>query len=680
MKSRMKIDFFPLFEAIIYDASTLCGADRSEIRRDINTCRRRLKDEGLSFLTITLPNFGKAFELCLSQARVRQQDFQGWKFTAGLPMFLKGFLCDIFDSQGGLIDEPNVKAIEAVRQICLSFKKVGLDCTQKRAVRAVEKYVNTERTLRSAMLPVDGTSIYGTVADLLWGNMFHDFNVMECYPKHGPGAVVQGLTPNGKWALNDWPEKVEAIFPRDWFGSLNASELVDRDLNYNTVPRGHEYDMKMSLVPKTLKTPRIIAISACEMQYLQQAIKDYLVEVLEKSAYTSGHINFSDQSVNQKMAIEASTDGKSATLDLSEASDRVLLSLVRHTFRSCPNLLEALEVTREDVVKLPFIVKINDNIAIRKLRLRKFAGMGSATCFPVEAMVFFTIIVTALIESRSLRPTLRNIYKCSRDVYVYGDDLIVPVDEAPVICEWLERFSCRVNREKSFSTGYFRESCGVDAYGGVNVTPTYVRAAWPTDHRNSSEIQSFVATGNQLYERGFFRSARYIRDRIECVTGPLPCCEDETFAGMSWSWRDGLEKLRTRFNRNIQTVEVNCLVSGPSRFDDPIDDYRALLKTLSGMDRECTARRGARVEVGEALGSRIYTYVRSRSSTTVIPKAVGQKATAPKFRPVFEAKASLIETKSEVSLLRWALSSIEPQRSERHGASTLKRRWVSTTV
>lgn len=670
MKSRMKIDFSRLIEAVMYDASTLCGADRREMRRDLITIKRRLKDEGVSFLTITLPGYGKAFEYSLSICQVRQQDFQGWKFTAGLPMFLKGFLCGIFDSQGGqLLDEPNRKAIEAVRQICLCFKKLGLECASKRKVKAVEKYVNTERTLRSAVLPVSDMELYGHVADLLWGNMFHDFDTMELIPKHGPGAVVQGLSPNGKWALNDWPQKVEAYFPYDWFACLNASEIADHSLHYNVVPEGGEYDMKMSLVPKTLKTPRIIAISACEMQYLQQAIKDYLVKVLEHSHYTSGHINFRDQTVNQRLAMSASRDADLATLDLSEASDRVLLSLVRRTFKACDSLLQALEITREDAVKLPYLIKINENVAVRRLRLRKFAGMGSAVCFPVEAMVFFTIIVTAILESKSLRPTLRNIYDVSRNVYVYGDDLVVPVDQAPAVCSWLERLHCRVNRDKSFMTGNFRESCGLDAYDGHIVTPTYVRAVWPTDCRNSREIQSLVATGNQLYSRGFIRSAVYIRDRIEQVTGPLPCCEDETFPGLSWSWRNGLESLRVRYNRKIQCKEILTLVSEPSRFDDPIDDYRAMLKTLSGMERERPS--------GEDFGkSSLYTIKRFREVTIAFPKAIGQKTSMPDFRPMKDNEWEF----DDRCALRWALRKTEPQRSERHGISTLKRRWVSSTL
>lgn len=668
MKSRMKIDFSKLVEAVMYDASTLCGADHRETRRDIKTILRRIKDEGLSFLTITLPCYGKAFEYCLANSQVRQQDFQGWKFSAGLPVLLKGFLCEIFDSRGGqLLDTPNKQAVESVRQICHGFKKLGLDCTHTRKVRAVEKYVNTERTLRSAVLQVSDLELYGSVADLLWGNMFNAFNALELIPKHGPGAVVQGHSPNEKWALNDWPQKVEADFPYDWFACLNASELADRSLDYNVVPEGGEYDMRMSLVPKTLKTPRIIAISACEMQYLQQAIKDHMVQVLENSPITRGHINFSDQTVNQRLAMMASRDGSLATLDLSEASDRVLLSLVRRTFKACDNLLHALESTREDVVKLPYLIRINENVAIRKLRLRKFAGMGSAVCFPVEAMVFFTIIVTALLESRSLQPTLRNIETVSRDVYVYGDDLIVPVDEAPTVCSWLERFHCRVNRDKSFMTGNFRESCGVDAFMGHLVTPTYIRAIWPTEQRNSREIQSLVATGNQLYSRGFIRSAVYIRDRIEQVVGPLPCCEDESFSGLSWNWRNGLESLRSRFNRNIQCREVLTLVSGPSRFDDPIDDYRAMLKTLSGMERVRPS--------GDGFGKpSLYTIRRTCDITTIIPKIVGQIAKPPVFVPKPGVE------NEQFCELEWVLKKIEPQRSEMHGASTLKRRWVSSTL
>lgn len=396
-----------------------------------------------------------------------------------------------------------------------------------------------------------------------------------------------------------------------------------------------------------------------------------MVEVLESSDITSGHINFTDQTVNRNLAMKSSRDGRLATLDLSEASDRVLLSLVRTTFNSCPDLLRALESTREDEVKLPYSIRIGEDVVVRKLRLRKFAGMGSAVCFPVEAIVFFTIIVTALLEGRRLRPTLANIKTVSRDVYVYGDDLLVPTNEAHLVISLLERLHCRVNSEKSFTTGNFRESCGIDAFDGYSVTPTYIRTTWPDDRRNAREIQSLVATGNQLMNRGFSLSATYIRERIEALIGPLPGCMGEEFAGLSWSWIEGLKKLRVRTNKDTLSKEVLAYVSSPSRFDDPIDDYRALLKTLSGMER---ASRGQ-----TDLGRSLFTFKRYADQIVAVPIATSQRVKPPEFRPIPGARASIIATQGEVTVLEWVCK-ITPQRSERHGASTLKRRWVGSTV
>jgi hypothetical protein len=85
---------------------------------DCKTVEARSNDEGLSFLTITLPNFGKDFEKGLDQGFVDRRLFTGFQWKAGLPRFLGGFLGLVFerDSVGLLIDLTTV-AIFALRQL-----------------------------------------------------------------------------------------------------------------------------------------------------------------------------------------------------------------------------------------------------------------------------------------------------------------------------------------------------------------------------------------------------------------------------------------------------------------------------------------------------------------------------------------------------------------------------------
>jgi len=55
-------------EAIYMDACARCIADVCDLR-DLEAVRSRIKDEGISFLTITLPDFCKDFERSVEVGR-----------------------------------------------------------------------------------------------------------------------------------------------------------------------------------------------------------------------------------------------------------------------------------------------------------------------------------------------------------------------------------------------------------------------------------------------------------------------------------------------------------------------------------------------------------------------------------------------------------------------------------
>jgi hypothetical protein len=90
------------------------------------------------------------------------------------------------------------------------------------------------------------------------------------------------------------------------------------------------------------------------------------------------------------------------------------------------------------------------------------ATMGSAVCFPIETIVFYSISKAVL-----------QLFGYTGDPYVYGDDIIVPTKYAGYVMDVLEAYGFVVNREKSFTNPRlaFRESCGVNGLLGVDVTP-----------------------------------------------------------------------------------------------------------------------------------------------------------------------------------------------------------------
>lgn len=139
-----------LVQIILEDIENACGTSTT---RDFETIARRVEDEGISFLTITLPSFGLDFERSLDQGKVASSSFHGFhRDKEGvLPRFLGGLLKLVFCSVSGvLLDKPNVCAINDIRQICLMFKKVELACTEKRTQDAYSKFVQTEHELLDA--------------------------------------------------------------------------------------------------------------------------------------------------------------------------------------------------------------------------------------------------------------------------------------------------------------------------------------------------------------------------------------------------------------------------------------------------------------------------------------------------------------------------------------------------
>jgi hypothetical protein len=230
-------------------------------------------------------------------------------------------------------------------------------------------------------------------------------------------------------------------------------------------------------------------------------------------------IGFTDQTANQEMARRGSITRSLATLDMSEASDRVSLRQVLSLLVNFPNTEKAFRAVRSEKAVLP---------TGEVLHLRKFASMGSALCFPAEAMAFLCAVFIGIERSwlkRGIlraRLTRRDILSLHGKVRVYGDDIFVPVDCVHDVIEVFQSLGWKTNVSKSFWNGNFRESCGGDYYDGIDVTPVRVRQPPPASRRDVSEIVSWVSTRNQLYMAGFWRTAGYMDRFLELLLRHYP--------------------------------------------------------------------------------------------------------------------------------------------------------------
>jgi hypothetical protein len=143
--------------------------------------------------------------------------------------------------------------------------------------------------------------------------------------------------------------------------------------------------------------------------------------------------------------------------------------------------------------------------------------MGSACTFPVETILFLGIALSALLFVRGLKPTQKNFIALAGEVRVFGDDVIIPEDAGTTFIELLEHFAFKVNQNKTHATGYFRESCGLEAYKGVDVTPAYI-LQFPEGPRPES-IAGMVATTNNFFWKGWWHAAVYLQSTIPYQIG-----------------------------------------------------------------------------------------------------------------------------------------------------------------
>jgi hypothetical protein len=506
-----------LLEQVLIDMGTRCSVSTA---RDLKTISSRVEEEGLSFLTITLPTFSTGLQKALANGCVDHNTFPGFRYRGGLPQFLGGFLDLIFDrSSGSLLQCPSEDAVFSIRQITMLFGKLEGICTPAREKAAIQSYMQCEREVKEADAQRSSEDVnhFRSASARLFGRVLsaveNDLQQWKNVPKHGPGKTADRLSANQKYTQCVWTDRLETFFPAGEFLIPNWRFREDLDDVTYLEPRD-EIPAKLVSVPKTLKTPRLIAIEPTAMQYTQQSLSEILVSKLESRFDNDlpNLVGFTDQTLNRELARRGSSDGSLATLDLSEASDRVSNQLVRDMTYWTPVLSGSLQACRSRKVDVP---------GFGVVRLAKFASMGSAVCFPIEAMVFATICLVGIERQLKRRLHHDEIISRMKKVRIYGDDIIVPAEYALAVVSALQDFGLVVNTGKSFWTGKFRESCGGDFYNGVDVTPVRVRRILPTQQQQAQQLVSAVSLRNQLYLSGSWRGAAYLDSYLARII-PLP--------------------------------------------------------------------------------------------------------------------------------------------------------------
>lgn len=569
--SNSQVDFYvELLSEILWD-NPMSFSSAKSLERDVRTLKSRASEEGLGFLTKSLPKLGKALDQGLTSMRFEIPN--GWKTAKdrSIPAFMQECFKRIFDREGNILENADAAAIAHVRQVCMCLYKLEVPYRPNDETRVIEAFIMTEKELELSNDTYATDELVG--ASYVVRDALNGFNHKDVVPRHGPGSVATGERLDEKWVFSRLYEELASVYPyHKYFMVGSGDELIDRLDWYETLHRRKFGVAKVVLVPKDSRGPRLISCEPLEFQWIQQGIGRELVSHLESSRMTKGLINFTDQEVNRKLALDASVSGEWATLDLKDASDRVSLSLVRSLFRHNPDFLLALEATRTVATLLP-----NGRV----LRLRKYAPMGSALCFPIEALCFWAVSVAAISRWTSLPPSV-----VEKMVYVYGDDIIVKNEYASICMLGLERAGLIVNRAKSCFSGKFRESCGMDAYNGTCVTPIRWKTPWTCKNTDGAAYVAAVSFANQMAGKGYCSTADFVWKQLERVYGVVPFgTEQSSFPcrvvpDASLAEQLNMPRFKRRWNEDTQRIEFRVNRTSVAREDSTLDEWPRLLKAL----------------------------------------------------------------------------------------------------
>ena len=422
MKSQVNV-LLHVMRGVLADVRASYPALRG-LDRDLANLTLQCQIRDLAVFTLDLPNLDSLLLAGLDSGRLQLSGPYSRRVSkrVRVPRMFSGLWLRVFDSHGCLKPDADVNAVFFLRQLAGLGKRMCVECSENRVKATMENYYDIERRLRSPTLGWDFDSLcegpdranlrlgdclessvealplftqvmsdvaphsskdrhlldqIQRVADLIVSatEPFCPLSLSRVFEegsrgigfRHGHGAVSERIKNWEKSQFPSWPMKLEKVFPWALCGSTAGSPL-DR-------PSYHETASRIMTVPKTAKSPRLIASEPTAHMWCQQLILRWF-ESQFRSLFEGSFIDLHDQGKSGSMVLQASLDGLHATVDLSDASDRVTCWTVERIFRRNPTLLDALHAARtryfrDNVSEVPSFLKP-----------KKFASQGTAVTFP----------------------------------------------------------------------------------------------------------------------------------------------------------------------------------------------------------------------------------------------------------------------------------------------------------
>jgi hypothetical protein len=535
----------------------------------------RVEAEGLKFLTVELPKLAKALEAAMRQGVLNP--IEGFKRMKNrvYPSFLAKAWETLFPFhpdhdyvEGDKVQVAKLApelfmyhdenfmvrhsahsyagAVRAIRQICLMYYKTKLPYEDDQ-IRAVEEaFKASETALTGLDLSASATYVHPfeleagmrenkdavdrqlldtalTRARHLVCKLLYRSDPMDILPQHGSGASSCKTNPWDRYKSFRFIPKLDAVYNyREWFYISQGVDVAPSEKEHVDMLEVCEEPLaRVVYVPKDSRGPRLISTEPREYMFIQQGLMSKLYDAIGMYPTVKAQLDCQDQMRNKHLARFGSETGSVATLDLKEASDRVSLTLVERLFPQ--QWVRSLKACRSIGTVLP---------SGEVVTFRKFAPMGSAVCFPVEAICFWALANAAVALHRGydwteyvqalFEDATHSLETAVNQIAVFGDDIIVPTDTAKSVMSVLESVGLLVNRNKSFLRGPFRESCGGDFFLGEDVSYAKCRELpYATGSRN-------------VMDRASFRTADWFNNLITrfgtyCLTEPLRALFEEWY-------------------------------------------------------------------------------------------------------------------------------------------------------
>ncbi|UJQ85910.1 MAG: putative replicase protein [Garnievirus faecadaptatum] len=591
-KSRNR-DHLGFVRAVLLDVVDYYPDYREDMDRDVNRLMSHSRMVGDRVFLIDLPALGKLLEQALEHFALSRSGLAlsaGFNSRTTVPRLFQGLWLRIFEKDGCLKQDADPNALFFLRTLLSGQKKYKKECDPSVVYSTVQEFFDIDESLPrgSHIWDTDGGDLSGIVnASVLHGKSDDHYDLFHLSPrghlggirllldtaqqvadrvasglgeflpdlyafKHGPGATAEFKRGNSfKYLFPSWSPRLEHVFPALEYGIANTQVCGRGIASSDDLPFPlKEGASRLIAVPKTQKAPRLIAAEPTANQWCQQNVKDFLDMAIQHSPLRRS-IDFRNQELSREGARSGSVSGQTATVDLSSASDRVSCWLVERLFRRNHSLLAALVASRTR-----YITNDIDKKQPKLHKLRKFSSMGSALTFPVQSIIFYILCVAVGVVTEG--GNVRDWKRFGQRVRVYGDDLIVPVSWVPGIVELFSELHLKVNKDKTFWNGKFRESCGLDAYAGHDVTPGYF-LQFP-DEAALGSIASTVAVSNNFLLKGLFHTAKWVERLVPqkwMKYIPVVPIGSGTFGLYSYSGYQNSTK--ERWNHDLQRYEILAL-------------------------------------------------------------------------------------------------------------------------